>query len=91
MPEFTATSRFCGFPIGLMTLPVVMATASESSRSRGEIFHFVASPSTSGVPIMATVSFIRTAARMPIPKRMTSTTWSGVLAREKRRRATHER
>ena len=91
MPEFTATSRFWGFPIGLITLPVVMAIASESSRSFGEIFHFVASPSTSGVPMMATVSFIRTAERMPMPKRMMSTTWSGFFAREKRRCAMQER
>ena len=91
MPEFTATSRFWGFPIGLMTLPVVIAIASESSRSFFEIFHFVASPSTSGVPMMAIVSFIRTAARMPMPKRMKSTTWSGFFAREKKRLATQER
>ena len=91
MPEFTATSRFWGFPIGLITLPVVMATASDRSRSFGEIFHFVASASTSGVPMMAIVSFIRTAERMPMPKRMMSTTWSGFFAREKRRFAVQER
>ncbi len=91
MPEFTATSRFWGFPIGLMTLPVVMAIASASSMSFFDTFHFVASASTSGVPMMASVSFIRIAERIPMPKRMQSTTWSGFFAREKNRCAMLER
>ena len=68
IPLFTATSRFWGFPIGLATLPVVIANA----RAKSSIFfgrlHRAASPSTSGVPMIASVSFISSAERIPNPK-----------------------
>jgi hypothetical protein len=71
--------------MGLITLPVVIANARVRRRSFLEILHRVARPSTSGVPIMAMVSFMRSAARMPVPKSMRSTSWSGFLAWEKKR------
>gem|GEM_PF-5487400 len=42
IPPFSAISRFCGFPIGDITLPVVTANASASRRSFGEIFNLEA-------------------------------------------------
>ncbi len=50
IPLFTATSRFCGFPIGLITLPVVIAIARERSISFGEIRNFAGKPENQRCP-----------------------------------------
>ena len=73
IPLSCAINRFWGFPIGLITLPVVIATASVIRSREGESLNRVASVRTRGVPIMARVSFIRSADSNPIPKRITST------------------
>ncbi len=62
-----------------------MASARESSISFGEIRNFVARESTNGVPMTARVSFIRTAEKIPMPKRMKKMTWSVVRARDRKR------
>ena len=68
MPLLTATSRFWGFPIGLATLPVVIANARANSSSFFGSLDCAARPSTSGVPMIASVSFIRSAESTPKPK-----------------------
>lgn len=68
-----AMSRFCGFPIGLMTLPIVTANAKERSRSFGEILCFLAKYNMRRVPIMASVSFISKADSRPMLKRTVKT------------------
>ncbi len=78
----TAMRRFCGFPIGLITLPVVTANAREKSISLGEILYFLEKPRTSGVPIIARVSFIRIAERIPVEKSISKTSWSVDFALE---------
>ena len=80
-----AISKFWGFPIGLMTLPVVTPKAKDKRRSFGEMPWDLAMYKTRGVPIIARVSFIRKAERMPVPNRISSTRWSRLLALPKRR------
>ena len=67
-------------PIGLITLPIVTAKASDSSRILGCVLDFRAKDSTTGVPMIASVSFIKKAEKIPIPKRMHSIRASSVLA-----------
>ena len=62
-----AISKFCGFPIGLMTLPEVTPKAKDKRRSLGEMLWDLARYRITGVPIMARVSFIRKAESMPVP------------------------
>ncbi len=52
--------------MGLMTLPVVIPKAREKSMSLGEIPYFREKRRTSGVPMIARVSFIRTAESSPV-------------------------
>ena len=67
--------------MGLMTLPVVMANARQSRSSFGEIMFLRAKSSMMGVPMMARVSFMRTADPIPMVKRMASTSASTDFAR----------
>ncbi len=50
-----AIRRFCGFPMGLITLPVVIQKARANSMSLGEIPYFRENCRTSGVQITARV------------------------------------
>jgi len=50
MPPLTAIKRFCGFPMGLTTLPVVTANASARSIIFGGRLCLFASASMTGVP-----------------------------------------
>ena len=59
--------------MGLVTLPMVTANARESSMSLGEILCALARWRTSGVPIIAIVSFIKRADASPM-KTMTRRT-----------------
>jgi len=76
-----ATSRFCGLPIGLITLPIVTEKANASNSSFGRIPVFLAICNTTGVPIIASVSFIRKADSRPAPNNIRSNRLSAVLAR----------
>src|SRR3989344_7145248 len=69
-PLLRAISRFCGFPIGLMTLPMVMAKAKVSNNGFAGRQCFLARSRTIGVPIMAIVSFIKNADAIPPPNKM---------------------
>lgn len=68
MPSLIAISRFCGLPIGLIVLPMVIANASDSNSTLGEIEFLLASRSIRGVPIIAMVSFISRAESSPMLK-----------------------
>ncbi len=48
IPPLKAISRFCGFPIGLNTLPVVIPKASASSRGTTGVLLFLASTTSRG-------------------------------------------
>jgi len=65
----TAMSKFWGFPIGLVALTIVMPKARASNKILGEYRLFSRSNSTTGVPIIASVSFIRKADIRPMPNR----------------------
>ncbi len=53
---FKAMSKFCGLPIGLVTLPIVIANARASNNNFGEVLYCEASISITRVPIIASVS-----------------------------------
>ena len=84
-PLYSATRRFCGFPIGLTTLPVVTAKQRVRSRSFVERLCRDASERTIGVPMIARVSFIRKADRIPMEKMIAAIRVGGVCAMPKRR------
>ena len=62
--------RFCGFPIGVTTLPIVTAKASVRRSGRGEIFILLEREIMIGVPIRARVSFIRMEEPKAKPKKV---------------------
>ena len=62
----TAIRTFCGFPMGLVTLPIVMPNAKVSSMSFAGNLHCFARRRTTGVPMIARVSFIRKAELAPV-------------------------
>ena len=75
-----AISRFWGFPIGLATLPIVIAMHKARSSTLGRMPCFFASNRTTGVPMIARVSFIRMADASPMPKRISSRRWLSFFA-----------
>ena len=79
----SAISKFCGFPIGLTTLPMVTENASANNNSSADISCLRAIRSTTGVPMMASVSFIRMADAQPKPNMMKSIRESTECARLK--------
>ena len=70
IPLARAMRRFCGFPIGVTTLPVVTAKASVRRSGLGEMFSLLERVSMIGVPISARVSFIRKAEPKAKPKKV---------------------
>ena len=77
---WVAIRRFCGFPRGLITLPIVIANANVINSILGLILCFLAKSRTIGVPIIANVSFIRNADAMPITNKISNINWFVVLA-----------
>jgi len=75
-PPFIAMRRFCGLPIGLKTLPIVIENASVKSKKDVLILCFLERSIRTGVPMIAMVSFIRIADRKPNMKRMERINWS---------------
>src|SRR3990172_3961145 len=80
-----AMSRFWGLPMGLATLPIVTAKASESNKALGGIADFLARDRTTGVPMMARVSFISKVDNSPGQKIKKRTRVPSDLARPKSR------
>jgi hypothetical protein len=80
MPLARATSRFCGFPMGVAALPMVTEKAKVRRSGLDEIFIFFASEIMIGVPMSASVSFIRNALAAANPKKVRYKTSSGLLA-----------
>ena len=70
--------------MGLMVLPSVTAKHRASSSRRGAMLCSRASRSTSGVPMIARVSFISSAEPIPPPNRISSTRASLLRARPNR-------
>lgn len=65
--------------MGLITLPMVTAKARDRSNGFVDMSNFFAKKITSGVPMIAMVSFIRNAERKPNANNMKRTSSSTVL------------
>ena len=75
-----AMRRFCGFPTGVITLPIVTPSASVINKTLGLIRICFESPNIIGVAVRANVSLTRKAERRPIPNSTNAKARCGVLA-----------
>jgi hypothetical protein len=70
IPLCREINKFCGLPIGVIMLPIVIPNANEINIGAGRMFIGFASPITMGVATRAIVSLMRNAAIKPITNKI---------------------
>ena len=79
LSSWLAINKFCGFPMGLNTLPMVMANARDSMYGDKSFLLFLQSFIMTGTPIIAVVSFNTRADNVPKTKMIIAKTYFGLL------------